>query len=129
MNGKLILQLSLFGLAMAFGTVYVIPSTIEPMFWLLIFLLCAFLIATKAPGNYFLHGLVLGLANSVWVTGVHLVLVTPYLANHPTEAEMMASAPFPVTPMMLITGPIVGLISGAVIGLLAVVASKIVRRR
>ena len=129
MNWKLIFQLSLFGLAMAFGTVYVIPSNIEPMLWLLVFLVCAYLIATQAPGRYFLHGLVLGLANSVWVTGVHLVLVTPYLTNHPAEAEMMYSAPLPITPMMLITGPIVGLISGTVIGLLAIVASKIVRRR
>jgi len=131
MNWKLILQLSLFGLAMAVGTVYVIPSTIEPILWLVIFLLCAYLIATQAPGKYFLHGLVLGLANCVWVTGAHVVLITPYLANHPREAEMMASASFPAAPrvMMLITGPIVGLISGVVLGLFAVVASKIVRRR
>lgn len=40
MDWKLIFQLSLFGLAMAVATVYVIPSNIEPVFWLVIFLIC-----------------------------------------------------------------------------------------
>ncbi len=42
MNWKLILQLSLFGLAMAVGTVFVIPSNVEPLFWLAIFAVCAY---------------------------------------------------------------------------------------
>jgi uncharacterized membrane protein len=33
MNWKLIFLLSLFGLAMAIATVFVIPSNIEPLFW------------------------------------------------------------------------------------------------
>jgi hypothetical protein len=34
MNGKLVPQLSLFGLAMALATVFVVPSTVEPFCWL-----------------------------------------------------------------------------------------------
>ena len=41
MNWKLIFLLSLFGLAMAVGTVFVITSQIEPWCWLLIFIVCA----------------------------------------------------------------------------------------
>jgi hypothetical protein len=37
MNWRLIAQLSLFGLAMGIATVFFIPSTIEPLFWLVIF--------------------------------------------------------------------------------------------
>ncbi len=40
MNGKLILQLSMFGLAMGLATVFFIPSSIEPAFWLAIFVVC-----------------------------------------------------------------------------------------
>ena len=40
MNWKLIFLLSLFGLAMGIATVYVIPSRLEPMFWLAISILC-----------------------------------------------------------------------------------------
>jgi len=47
MNWKLILQLSLFGLAMAFATVFVVPSNIEPLLWLPIFVICAYLIAKR----------------------------------------------------------------------------------
>ncbi len=54
MNWKLILQLSLFGLAMAFATVFFIPSKVEPLVWLAIFIACAYVIATKAPGKSFL---------------------------------------------------------------------------
>src|ERR1700730_2178896 len=65
---KLMFELSLFGLAMAIATVFVIPSNIEPVFWLVIFLLCAFLIARSRPNRHFLHGLLGGIVNSVWVT-------------------------------------------------------------
>ena len=68
MNWKLVFQLSLFGLAMALATVFWIPSRLEPFFWLVIFLLSASLIATRAPSRPFLHGLLLGIANCVWIT-------------------------------------------------------------
>lgn len=130
MNWKLILQLSLFGLAMAFATVFVVPSNIEPFLWLPIFLVCAYLIAKRAPGKYFLHGLALGVANSVWITAVHLALFDPYVAHHAREAAMMQSTPMPLPPrlMMACVGPVIGVISGILIGLLAVIAAKIVGR-
>ena len=53
MDWKLIFGLSLFGLAMAIGTVFVIPSNVEPIFWLVIFLVCAFLIARMRPDRLF----------------------------------------------------------------------------
>ena len=51
MNWKLIIQLSLFGLATGVATVFVIPSTIEPLVWLVIFGICAYLIATRASAG------------------------------------------------------------------------------
>jgi len=53
MNKKLIFRLSIFGLAMAFATVYFIPSNIEPLCWLAIFILCAYLIAKNCTENTF----------------------------------------------------------------------------
>lgn len=63
MNWKLILLLSMFGLAMAIATVYVMPSRFEAPFWLVIFVTCAFVIARRAPGKFFLHGFLVGLTN------------------------------------------------------------------
>ena len=129
MNWKLIILLSGFGLVMGIATVFLIPSNIEPMFWLVIFMACAYFISkhTKKP---FLHGLLLGLANSVWITASHILFFNQYLANHPREAAMMSSMPLPDSPrlMMALTGPVVGLVSGLVIGLLALAARKILKR-
>ena len=129
MDWKLIFGLSLFGLAMGIGTVFVIPSNVEPIFWLLIFLICAFLIARKRPDRHFLHGLLVGIVNSVWVTGAHILFFSQYIANHPKEAAMMTTMPLPNHPrlMMACAGPIVGVISGLIIGLFAFVAGKIVK--
>lgn len=128
MNWKLIFLLSMFGLAMGIATVYFIPSNIEPFCWLVIFLICAYLIAKNCTGKYFLHGLFVSLLNSIWITGAHVLLADTYLANHAQEAAMMQDMPMSIRMMMLVTGPIVGLVSGLVLGLFSWIASKIVRR-
>lgn len=131
MNRKLILQLSVFGLTMAFGTIYVIPSTIEPLFWLAVFVICAVLIAKRAPGRFFLHGFVLSLVNCVWITGAHILLFDTYIARHAQEAAMLAKTPMPDSPrlMMLLTGIFIGIVSGLVLGLFAWVAGKLLHRK
>jgi len=130
MNWPLIFAFSLFGLAMAIGTVFVIPSNIEPVFWLVIFVVCAYFIAQRAPGRPFIHGLLVGIVNSVWVTSAHVLLFNQYIANHPQEAAMMTSMPLPNRPrvMMAIMGPVIGVVSGVVLGLFALVATKLVKR-
>ena len=129
MNWRLIFQLSLFGLVMGVATVFVISSSVEPFCWLVVFLISAYAIARGAPAKPFVHGVCVGLANSVWVTGAHILLANEYLARHAREAAMMSSMPMPTHPrlMMAVTGPIVGLISGIVLGIFAIVATKFVR--
>ena len=131
MNKKLIFQLSLFGLAMAIATVYVIPSSIEPLFWLVIFVICSYIIAKQCTEKYFLHGLCVSLVNAVWITAAHIILFDTYIANHAQEAAMMAKMPMPDSPrlMMLMTGPVIGLVSGIVLGLFAFIASKIMKKK
>jgi len=131
MNWKLIVQLSLSGLAMGIATVFLIPSTTEPLCWLVIFGICAYLIATRAAGRHFRHGLMVGLVNGVWVTTAHLVLFDRYIANHPEEAAMMTSMPLATSPrlMMAVIGPCIGVVSGVVLGAFAVLASKVVATR
>lgn len=131
MNWKLILQLSLFGLAMAIATVFVIPSNIEPLFWLAIFIVCAYLIAKNCSEKYFLTGLLVSLLNAVWITAAHILLFDTYIANHTQEATMMTNMPISVNPklMMLITGPVIGAVSGLILGLFAFIASKIVKNK
>ena len=132
MNWKLIVYLSLFGLTMAIGTVYYIPSPVEPWLWLVILLLCAYLIAQKAPGSYFLHGFLVCLLNCVWITGAHMLLSATYLANHAEEAAQYATMNdkfhLSVTQAMAIFGTIIGILSGLVLGLFSFIASRIFKK-
>jgi hypothetical protein len=131
MNWKLILQLSLFGLVMAIATVFVIPSNIEPLFWLAIFIVCAYLIAKNCSERYFLNGFMVSLFNAVWITAAHIILFDSYIANHSQEVAMMTKIPIAINPklMMLITGPVIGVISGLILGLFSFIASKIVKNK
>ena len=128
-NWRLIFMLSLFGLAMAIGTLSAILSNVEPVIWLAIFVICAFVIARNRSSRHFLHGLLLGLVNSVWVTSAHIIFFSTYMGHHPKEAAMMGSMPLPNSPrlMMALVGPVVGIVTGAIIGVLALLVGRFVR--
>ena len=130
MNWKLILQLSVFGLIMACATVTLIPTNVEPIFWLLIFLFCGYVIARVCNGKYFLHGFLVCLANCVWIVAVHIFFYNTYILHHPEEAKMVMPPPLSIHPRltMLIIGAMIGIISGLVLGLIAFIFSKFVKK-
>lgn len=127
MNWKTIFGLSLFGLAMGIGTVFAISPKVEPVCWLVTFVICAFVIARRATSRAFLHGFLLGIVTSIWVTAAHILFLDRYIAGHPQEAAMMQRMPAAFRPreLMAMTGPIIGVISGVVIGVLAVIVAKV----
>ena len=114
---------------MAVGTVSAIPSNVEPVIWLTIFVICAFVIARYRSRRHFLHGMLLGLLNSVWVTSAHIIFFRTYIDHHPKEAAMMSSMPLPNSPrlMMALVGPLVGIVTGSIIGVLALLAGRFLR--
>jgi hypothetical protein len=134
MNWKIILQLSIFGLIMAFATVSLIPEKIEWVFWLLIFIFCAYVIAKVCPEKYFLYGFLVSMVNCVWITAAHILWYKTYSANHFDSASKIANmlpasiATHRRTSMALV-GPVFGAMFGIILGLFAFVASKIVNRK
>ena len=60
-----------------------------------------------------------------------MLLYDPYIAHHAREAQMVANGPMARHPrlMMAIVGPIVGVLSGLVLGLFAWIAGKLTRSR
>jgi hypothetical protein len=133
MNWKIIFQLSVFGLIMAFGTVSLIPEKIEPAFWLVIFVFCAVVIAKVCPGKYFLHGFLVSMVNCVWITAVHIAFRETYVASHPQMASMGTSMPssLAIHPRlaMAIMGPVFGVLFGIILGIFCFAASKIVTKK
>ena len=133
MNWKLIFPLSIFGLIMAFATVSLIPEKIEPAFWLVIFIFCAYVIAKVCPGKYFMHGFLVSLVNCVWIVAVHAAFYVTYAHNHKDVAELGAKilpASIAIHPRlsMVIVGPLFGVAFGIILGLFSLVASKIVKK-
>src|SRR5262245_63238438 len=128
MSWPLIVKLSLFGLVMSVATVFVISSRVEPFFWLAIFILCATVIARRAPLRPFLHGLGVGIVNGIWMTSGHVLFFDQYAANHPAEVQGFANAALSPRAMMLVVGPVIGVVSGCVLGLIAVVFRRFMAR-
>ena len=130
MNWKIIFQLSIFGLIMAFATVSLIPQNIEPIFWVVIFVFCAYVIAKVCPGKYFLHGFFVSLVNCVWIVAVHIIYYRNYTVHHPDMASMAKNMPVSLAihprRAMVVAGPIFGILSGIILGLFSFIASKIV---
>ncbi len=133
MNWKLIFSLSLFGLAMALATITLVPSSVEPLFWVAILVFCAYVIGKKANGKSFLHGFYVGLVNCIWVTSAHIIFSSTYLQHHAQEAaqynKMNAQMGWGPTAAMLVFGPLIGIASGLVIGLFSWIASKLLKSR
>lgn len=132
MNWRIIISLSLFGLIMAFGTVALIPQNFEPLFWLVIFIFCAYSIAKTCPGRYFLHGFLVSMVNCIWITVAHILFYKIYMEHHPSMAEMNSNMPMPLSRhprlLMLVSGPFFGIFSGVILGLFSFIASKIVKK-
>jgi hypothetical protein len=91
------------------------------------------LIARYAHAKYFLHGLLVSIVNSIWITATHASLFYTYIASHPEYLQMIQA---PGTPealsshprrLMILTGPIVGVLSGLILGLFSWIASKVTK--
>jgi hypothetical protein len=131
MNWKLLFRLSLIGFAMSLATISVIPMKIEPILWLVIFIICSWLIAKEADRFYFWHGFVLSLINCIYITGAHIIFYSTYIANHAEMAKMNNNMPLSNHPrlMMLIMGPLFGIVFGLMQGLFSFIASKLVKKQ
>ena len=132
MNLKLVLQLSLFGLIMAFATVSLIPEKLEFIFWIIIFAFVGYVLAKVGTGKYFWHGFMVSIFNSIWLVAVHLMFFDSYIAHHPDMSKMNEGVSYFATHprmFMLITAVPFGIFFGLFQGVFAWIASKLVKPR
>ena len=126
MNWKLIFALSLFGLAIGLPSLFGLGS-IAPLLWLIVFTICAWVIATGAPGKYFLHGFLAGVVSSVWFTLVHAYYLFDLSRNKPEMVEILPQGVSPQV-MNLLVGLITAAVAGLIGGFFAFVAAKILKQ-
>ena len=127
MNWKLIFGLSVFGIGMGCAALLGLTRNLEPILWVLIFLLYAVFIAKRAEGKYFFHGFLVSLINGIWMSLIHYTFFDMYAENNPEMMAKFANLPPSVSLrlMVLLVGPIVGAVSGVVAGLFALIAGKL----
>jgi uncharacterized membrane protein len=133
MNWKLILRLSSLGLLMALGSISFIPRYVESAFLLGMCVFYAYQIGTKTRASRFLHGLVLGIVNNLWFVLVDDLFLDRYLARHPRGVHLVewAQSAHHWSPraVMSVTGMILGLGFGIVIGVFSMIAGMMTRPR
>ena len=130
MNWRLIFALSLFGVVMAVAGLFGLTRKIEPLLWLLIFIIYAICIAKYCAGKYFLHGFLVSLLNGVWIALIHFAFFPLFLRNNPDMAIAFQNLPQSISlrALNLIIGPIVGALFGIVAGLFAWVAARLLKK-
>jgi hypothetical protein len=129
MNWQLILTLSLLGVVLGLVSVFGFLGNQIWLLWLCVAAFCAWQFARNTRRYLFLHGFYLGIFVGVCASWVQAIFLPAYLSNNPRMAEVFNNLPHNLHPayLLLIMGPIVGTVSGVVVGLFAIIAGKIAR--
>lgn len=130
MNWRLIFVLSGLSIPLGVASVLGVAGNDEWLMWLLAGIFCALQFARKANDDLFLHGFYLGIFCGMFSSFVQAMFVATYLANNPRMFEVLNMLPQDLPPrgVLLIMGPLIGVVSGIVFGILSVVAATIMRR-
>ena len=130
MKWTLILRLSLIEFVLALASIFFISPNVETILWLASVLFFAYAIGKGTRQYPFLHGLLLGIVNAMWVSVVRGVFLVRYLAGHPVAASTidMISHGRPRLSVAL-TAIFTGIGQGIVIGVFAIVAGMMVKPR
>ena len=126
MDWKVIIILSAFGLIMGLLSLKGFTQKIEPFLWLLFTIATALVVSKNIDSGTFLHGLLIGLFWGVINALTQSIFFDTYIANNPQARENFDKITF-VQPryFVLITGPVIGLVTGVVLGGLSLLLRKV----
>jgi len=126
MDWKLIILLSSFGIIMGLLSVKGFTQKLEPFLWILFAIISALVISKNISGKTFLHAFIVGICWGVFNALCQHFFFEKYMANNLPLRENFNKITF-IQPkyFVLITGPLIGLITGAVLGGLSLLVKKI----
>jgi hypothetical protein len=121
MNWRLVLQLSMFGVAMGLGVVFFLSPGISTALWVIFIALSAWAIAKRCARLRFLNGLMAGLICRLAATAAWILFFHSYVVRHPDQMALLQELTPRMSPRHLIelVSPVWGLGLGVVIGLAA----------
>ena len=125
MNWEIVALLSLFGLVMGILSVNGYTQKIEPLIWLLAGMVSAFILAKNVTSKIFLYGITLGVLWGILNGIIQSIFFDRYLKKNPKYKNAYQKK-MPVRPrfFVLIAGPLIGLLTGVMVGGLAVLFQK-----
>jgi hypothetical protein len=129
MNWRLILQLSMFGVAMGLGIVFFLPSSATTALWIIIIALSGYAIAKRCVRLRWLNGLLVGLLDGLLSAGVNVLFFHAYAIRHADNIALIhAFVPvMSVRRLLVLTSPVLGLLYGVAIGLVALLIGVFLR--
>lgn len=132
MNWKIILLLSLGGVAVAIASVFGLVNTkYEIVYWLVIGAVSGVVIARTCSRALFTHGVMVGLFSGILASVIQVVMFDTYLKNNPTSLDGLKSIPMDMAPqyVLLFSGPFFGIVYGIFVGLIAFFIKKMSGKR
>jgi hypothetical protein len=131
MNWRWILMLSVLGLLMAVASLLGWTSGMELWISIGVTLIAAVLLGYNLPAKHFQNGLMVAVFWGVISGALQYLFYDTFIANNPAAAEKLAQMPEGVDArtMMLVSIPISIIINGLILGLLALVAGKLLREK
>ena len=126
MNWLLILLLSIFGAVMGFLSIKGYTGKLEPFLWLLFGIISALVLSKNVDSKVFIHGLLIGLLWGIFNAIIQSSFFDQYLMNNSNLQERFKDTGS-IKPQyfVLIMGPLIGLITGALLGGLSILLKKI----
>lgn len=132
MNLPLVVLFSLSGLAMGAATLAgVIPRGLELPLWAVIAVIAAILIGRSPIRRRFLSGFLTGFLAWLLSLVVILLFFDAYLKNNPSATQAFSTLPPNMSPRLFLAvlAPIIAICYGLVIGVLSMLAGKLVGPR
>ena len=126
MDWKVIIILSAIGLIMGLLSVKGFTQKLEPFLWLLFSIATSLVLSKNIDNKTFLHGLLIGLAWGIINGLTQSIFFDTYISNNPQLQQNFSKTTF-MQPkyFVLVTGPIIGLITGLVLGGLSLLLKKV----
>lgn len=132
MNFRLICMLALLGIVVAGTTIAgVVHAGWETPLSIVVALVTAGTLAARAPGKFFLHGLLAGAIGSALTSITQAVFMSQYLAHNPKAVDAFKVLPSGMSPALLVVVaiPLTAGLAGLLTGLLTLLWAKFSRPR
>ena len=125
MNWKYIIGLWFLGIAMGISSIFGLTRDFEPFLWIIIALIVPVVIAKNTSQRLFFHGLLTGLGIGIVHSVIQSLFFDLYLSMHPDIIQQFQQQSF-LSPraFMIVVGPFIGIVYGAILGGLSVAAGK-----